>query len=247
MISAVISDLDGTLLETEELKALSHARAVRELRPEVSERKVVEAYAADLVGRSRREVATEIARRFALEATLRDRPRGPDEEPWETLVRIRHDIYESMLDDPELLASKRYPHNIDLLCGLKDEGYPLALATMSYLHQVERILRVLGLEDLFAIVVTADDISRGKPDPEIDLLAAERLRVPPEEILVLEDSAAGIRAAMSAGMAVVAVPTAITARSVRAAGAPEARWIVGDPARLPEVIEARIADAGGPG
>ncbi|MGH3146055.1 MAG: HAD hydrolase-like protein [Rubrobacter sp.] len=67
MISAVIFDLDGTLVETEELKAISYARAVAELRPEVSEEDVVSAYADDLVGRSRQEVAEAIVRRFGLE------------------------------------------------------------------------------------------------------------------------------------------------------------------------------------
>ena len=66
VIRAFVFDLDGTLVETEELKALSYARAAVELRPDLSEGEVVEAF-GDLVGLSRREVAVGLMRRFGLE------------------------------------------------------------------------------------------------------------------------------------------------------------------------------------
>ncbi len=246
MISAVLFDLDGTLVETEELKALSHARSVAELRPDVAQYDVFSAYADDLVGRSRREVATTLVRRFDLEEAAKERmSEFGEDEPWKVLVNIRRGIYEAMLEDSELLLEKRYPHNIDLLRGMRSEGYPTGLATMSHRHQVDRILSVLGLADTFDVVVTADDISRGKPDPEIDLLVAERMSLPPEETLVIEDSPAGVEAAVAAGMAVVAVPTEITRKKVHASGLLEPRWIVDDPRKLPEVVNERIEEAGG--
>jgi phosphoglycolate phosphatase-like HAD superfamily hydrolase len=68
VISAVLFDLDGTLVETEELKALSYARAAVELRPDtVREEDVISAYADDLVGHPRQEVATALVQRFGLE------------------------------------------------------------------------------------------------------------------------------------------------------------------------------------
>ncbi|MGH3087167.1 MAG: HAD family hydrolase, partial [Rubrobacteraceae bacterium] len=207
MISAVLFDLDGTLVETEELKALSHARAAAELRPDVSEADVFSAYADDLVGRSRQEVATTLVRRFGLEEAARKRMAELGEEPWRVLVRIRHGIYEALLRDTDLLLKQRYPHNIELLREMRREGYPTACATMSYRHQVERVLSVLGLEDAFDAIASADEIERGKPDPEINFLVAEKLGVSPEEFLVIEDSPAGVAAALAAGMAVVAVPT----------------------------------------
>jgi len=72
MIRAVIFDLDGTLVETEELKALSYARAAVELRPELNEAEVVEAF-KDVVGLSRQEVAMALLQRFGLEAAARAR------------------------------------------------------------------------------------------------------------------------------------------------------------------------------
>ncbi|HET7478653.1 MAG TPA: HAD family phosphatase [Rubrobacteraceae bacterium] len=246
MISAVLFDLDGTLLETEELKGLSYARSVTELRPDVAEEDVMSAYADDLVGHSRQEVATDLMRRFQLEEAARGRmDEFGEEEPWRVLVKIRLGVYEALLEDSDLLLEKRYPHNIEMLRELRREGYPTACATMSHRYQVERVLSVLDLEDAFDVVATADDIKRGKPDPEIDLLVAEKMGVPPEEFLVIEDSPAGVRAALAAGMMVVAVPTKLTVRGVRAAGILEPRWVVEDPEMLPRVVRQRIEEAGG--
>ena len=72
MIRAFVFDLDGTLVETEELKALSYARAAAELRPDLNEGEVIEAF-KDLVGLSRQEVAVGLMRRFGLEDAARSR------------------------------------------------------------------------------------------------------------------------------------------------------------------------------
>ena len=219
MISAVIFDLDGTLVETEEIKAISHAHSVMELNPDVAEEDIISAY-SDLVGHSRQEVAEAMMQRFGLEEAARKHAgeTGEEEEPWQVLVRIRRGFYEELLKDSDLILEKKYPHNIALLGQLKDEGYPTACATMSHLRQVKRILSVLDLEDAFDLVVTMDDVECGKPDPEIDLLVAEKMGVPPEEFVVIEDSQAGVGAALAAGMAVVAVPTEITGKGLRNSG-----------------------------
>ncbi len=93
MISAVIFDLDGTLVETEELKAIAHARSVTELRPEVPEEEVISAYGDDLIGRSRQEVAETLIQRFGLEEATRERMAelGEDER-WRALVHMRRAI-----------------------------------------------------------------------------------------------------------------------------------------------------------
>lgn len=245
MISAVIFDLDGTLVETEELKALSHSRSVAELRPEIGEEEVVAFYGSDLVGHPRQVVAKTLMERFGLEEAARKLMVDSEGEPWQALVRIRRAVYETLLGDAELLLEKRYPHTIELLRKMRREGYPTGCATMSHRKQVDRVLSVLGLEDAFDVVATMEDVQRGKPDPEIDLLVAEKLGVAPEEFLVIEDSAAGVGAALAAGMMVVAVPTRMTGPAFRNGELLDRRWTVNDPAELDEVVSRRIEAAGG--
>lgn len=84
---------------------------------------------------------------------------------------------------------------------------PLAVASGSDRTIVVRELTHLGLIDLFPVVVTADDVVRSKPAPDLFLLAAERLGVDPETCLVFEDGKNGLRAAEAAGMPWVYVPT----------------------------------------
>ena len=85
---------------------------------------------------------------------------------------------------------------------------PLAVASGGRRELVESTLRALDIWEMFTAVVTADDYTRGKPDPEPFLLAAERIGVPPGECLVFEDTPTGMEAARRAGMMVVLVPTA---------------------------------------
>lgn len=79
------------------------------------------------------------------------------------------------------------------------------LATMAGRRNVEAIFSVLKIEQYFDAVVTGNDVSRGKPDPEVFLQAAERLAIPAERCIVIEDSSAGIEAARLAGMRSVGV------------------------------------------
>jgi beta-phosphoglucomutase len=236
VIRAFVFDLDGTLVETEQLKALSYARAAAELRPDISEGEVVEAF-KDFVGLSRQEVAVGLMRRFRLEEAARGRMRefGVD-MPWQAYVRIRLDVYDELLADPELVLAQRYPQNIALLRDIRREGYPTALATQSYREQALRVLDILGLADQFDVFVTREDVERGKPDPEMHLLAARELGVRPDVCLAIEDSPAGARAALAAGMKVVAVTTELTRQKFRHTHLLDRSRIVDDPSTLPAVV-----------
>jgi beta-phosphoglucomutase-like phosphatase (HAD superfamily) len=213
MILAVIFDLDGTLVETEELKALSYARAAVELRPELREAEVVEAF-KDVVGLSRQEVAKGLLQRFGLEAAARARlAEFGVSSPWQAYVQVRQRLYEAMLADPALLRRQQYPHNIAYLEKVQRQGCRIALATMSYC----------------------------KPDPEIYLLVARELGVPAADCLVIEDSPAGVKAALAAGMNVVAVSTPFTRQRLHESGLLPPQHIVDDPGMLPDVIAHVIA------
>jgi HAD superfamily hydrolase (TIGR01509 family) len=76
----------------------------------------------------------------------------------------------------------------------------VAVASGGYLPVVLKTLEVIGFKDFFPVIVTTEQVSRGKPFPDLFLEAARRMGVPPNECLVLEDSPAGIEAAKAAGM-----------------------------------------------
>ncbi|HEY7035600.1 MAG TPA: HAD family phosphatase [Thermomicrobiales bacterium] len=88
-------------------------------------------------------------------------------------------------------------------------GVPKAIATSARRSSATRMLAELGLNAAFDAVVTADDITHGKPHPEIFLTAAARLTVAPERCLVFEDSRAGLAAARAAGMTCVGLTTTV--------------------------------------
>ena len=105
-----------------------------------------------------------------------------------------------------------------LLEQLHRAGFRLAVGSSGPPENVDLVLEKLGSRSLFDAVVTATDVTRGKPDPQVFLIAAERLGVPPPRCVVIEDAAAGIAAAHAAGMTSVALAsTGRTRQSLAAA------------------------------
>ncbi|HCW53956.1 MAG TPA: HAD family phosphatase [Clostridium sp.] len=88
----------------------------------------------------------------------------------------------------------------EILSYLKENGYKIALATSAKRVRTDKQVNMAKLEKYFDEIVTGDDISNGKPDPEIFLKAANKLGVKPEECIVIEDSPAGIQAAFNGHM-----------------------------------------------
>lgn len=97
------------------------------------------------------------------------------------------------------------PGIIELLEVLRGSGIPIAIGSSGTRERVELGIRLASISDYFPseCIITRENVSRGKPDPDIFLLAAERLGVRPENCLVIEDSPHGIDAAQRAGMKVV--------------------------------------------
>ncbi len=98
----------------------------------------------------------------------------------------------------------------------KAQGLRLACATAGDSDNIAFALGGLGMRDFFDAAVGAHDVARGKPDPDLFLLAAKRVGAPPSECLVFEDAPLGIEAARRAGMRAVAITSTIDARELAA-------------------------------
>jgi HAD superfamily hydrolase (TIGR01509 family) len=99
------------------------------------------------------------------------------------------------------------PGALALVADLRAASIPIALATNSPRAFCERTLRTAGIEDVFAAIVSADDVEHPKPAPDIYLEACRRLGAVPARSVALEDSPTGARAAEAAGMHVIGVPS----------------------------------------
>jgi beta-phosphoglucomutase len=95
--------------------------------------------------------------------------------------------------------------SIDFVKLLKQKRYPIAIATSAPRENVKSFLGEVRIWNLFNVVVSGDDVHKGKPDPEIYLRTASLLNTDPKECLVFEDSLMGIESAKKAGMTCVAI------------------------------------------
>jgi len=243
MISAIMFDLDGTLVQSEKLKALSYAIAVQRLRGLAQpDDRTIEAY-REIVGAARDVASRHITESLGLESDL-----GPmmaqhgASEPWEVLTAMRTEIYDDMVADPQVIRDNQWPHTIGLLRVARETFCRTALATMSYRKEALHVLRSLDIEESLDEVLTREDVQNPKPDPEIYLLAAQKLDVQPQDCLVLEDSPNGVRAGVAAGMNVIAVATPFTAAALHSSQVLEHAWMVHEPEALLEVVRERIAE-----
>ena len=127
-------------------------------------------------------------------------------DPVETLQAESDEIFKVIL--PAQIATMKGLNG--LLDLLESRKIPKAVATSSHRKFATAALGCFDLQRRFEFVLTAEDVTHGKPDPEIYLTTAKRLQVEPHQMLVLEDSLTGSRAAAAAGAFTIAVPTAHT-------------------------------------
>lgn len=146
LIRAMIFDLDGTLVQTERLKAISYARAAASLRPDVVTEAAVMGAFRDVVGLSRNEVAMTLVERFGLaEAAGGHMADFGVSTPSQAFIQLRLRLCAELLADPDVLRRNQWPHNVALLHAARQAGCKLGLATMSYCSQVQRVLDILDL------------------------------------------------------------------------------------------------------
>jgi len=208
-IGALILDMDGLLVDTEHLAARALERFLirhgRVMAPGTMEQ---------TLGRRLPEAIALVADRYALALPLADLV---EEYDGLRLEALRGNV-------------RPMPGARELLTWARSVGLPMALATSSRRRHAELSLGEAGLAGFFAAEVTGEEVSRGKPDPEIFLTAADRLAVPPGTCLVLEDAPAGLAAAVGGGMRCLWVPNENTKGLVPT---------VGVDARVADLHEAR--------
>jgi HAD superfamily hydrolase (TIGR01509 family) len=182
-MTAVIFDCDGTLVDSEPL-----ARTAWERRLAAHGYTLTDADVDASVGLPYPRVHAYFAERVDL----------PAAEPF--WAEFSGELF--ALIDSELVL---FDDAITAARELRERGVPVAVASTSPRDRLQRTLRRAGLLDAFDAVVAGDEVANGKPAPDMFLLAAERLRVPPEQCIVVEDSPPGVQAGLAAGMHTLAV------------------------------------------
>ncbi len=190
MISAVIFDLDGVIVSTDEY----HFRAWQELAKELSV-----PFTQEDNSRQRG-----VSRMESLEVLLEKADRNFNQDEKLTMAEKKNAIYRDLLS--RLSPDQILPGAMDFAEEARRLGLKIAVGSSS--RNTPFILKKIGLADYFDAVADGNDIQRSKPDPQVFLIAAERLQTAPAECLVVEDADAGVEAAKAGGMFTLAVGAA---------------------------------------
>ncbi len=184
-IKAVAFDMDGLIFDTEAL-FFRVSTEILAARGKVFTQEMM----AAMIGRPAAVAGPALVRIAELD------------EPPEMIMTEAKRRFEAIVDT----EVRTMPGLHHLLTFLEDGEVPKAVATSTRYQEATRLLDYHNLLPRFSFVLGGDQVSRGKPDPEIYLTTAERLGVSPRSMLVLEDSPAGVNAAKAAGAFVVAIP-----------------------------------------
>ncbi|MFI9200074.1 HAD family hydrolase [Streptomyces sp. NPDC053048] len=192
---AALFDLDGTLVATEH-----RSRAAWTQLFQAHGLTVDDALLATFVGRRGQEALADHVHRF---------PGSTVDDLFEEAV--------GYLNGPDIPPPHAVPGAEALVKRLHAEGVPLAVVTSGLREHARALLDFVGGADLFAALVTAEDVVRGKPHPEGYLAGCAALGVAPEHAVAFEDAPAGVTAAKAAGLACVGITTTHPAGDLRAA------------------------------
>ncbi len=182
----IIFDLDGTLIDSEPNYYESDRMLLADYGVEFSE-EMKKKY----VGVGNSFMMEDLRRRYNLS------------DPMEVLLEKKNRYYM----DIARRNTQAFPEMKKLVERLAAEGYRLAIASGSSPEVIEELTEIVGLRKYFELLVSSEEVPRGKPAPDIFLLTAEKLGIKSAEAIVLEDTQYGVEAAVRAGMRCVAIPT----------------------------------------
>lgn len=211
MAKAIIFDMDGVLYDSEPLHFEAEKATLIHFGYRITEQELKEylGWREDLLWNA-------LIARHNLKATA------------EEMTAFKKPLFTSLVrkflgENPELQA---------LLSRLRKKGLKLALASSSYGPLVADVLGRLGVSHLFDAIVSGEKVKRGKPAPDIFLLAASELGVSPADCVVVEDAPSGVEAAIAAGMHPVVLKGSVN----KELGFPEAEKIITDLKELEELV-----------
>lgn len=186
-IKAVIFDLDGVIVSTDDY----HYRAWKSM--------------ADGEGiyfdREINERLRGVSRMESLEIILERAEKSYTDEEKNQMSEKKNNLYRELLN--ELTPKDILPGVMRVLEDLKENNINIAIGSSS--KNTPMILEKIGLNNYFNAVADGNEIKNSKPDPEVFLLAAEKLEIAPEDCLVVEDADAGVEAALAGNMKVLAI------------------------------------------
>ena len=198
-LKAIIFDFDGTIADSEPLHlAAFQAVLSEELDLDLTEEEYAERYLA-------------FDDRLLFTRVLGDRGVAVEPERFEQLLELKEVRYQEIALAPQIL-----PGAAEMIRATAPH-WPLAIASGALGHEVRPVLDRVGMIDCFPVIVTAEMVSRGKPDPESFLTALAQINenfaepIPGASCLVVEDSVAGVRSGNAAGMRTLAVTTSYPA------------------------------------
>jgi beta-phosphoglucomutase len=201
MFDAVVFDWDGTLADSRRVVVASFQKALSEVDCEISD-----TFIEQRIGIGSAETFREI---------LRSSKTTFDEALIKRLValKVRNEVEMSR-------GITLFDGALQLLQSLQGK-IKLGLASMNDRAVIEHLLKVMSVKRFFSVVVTADDVARSKPDPEIFLKCAGELKSSPERCVVVEDSVFGVEAAKTAKMKCIAVLTGVHSKEMLEKAGPD--------------------------
>jgi beta-phosphoglucomutase len=182
----VIFDLDGVLIDTAEF----HKQSWFDL-AEKEGFEMTSEFFYDTFGMQNYQIIPMLAKRDV----------SPEEV--DRLSKWKEQRYRDLIEDAQILAAGADA----LLAEFKGSGFLLAIGSSAPRKNMDFVLERIGVADCFDAFVVGEDVENGKPAPDTFLKAAEKLSLPPECCVVIEDAVAGVQAAKSAGMHVIALTT----------------------------------------
>lgn len=128
---------------------------------------------------------------------------GIDQTLIEKWANLKEQYYREMVQN----KLQPLPGAVELIKSLKSKGFKLAIGSSGPPENVDLLLTSLKIKKYFDVVITADDVKKGKPEPDVFLMASNILNIKPKDCIVIEDAPVGIEAAKRAGMKSIALTT----------------------------------------